>query len=56
MIRQDNFLARNGREKILYVLNLSKRKLGLLIPFCSQMVAQAFQPVLTQSKACGYPK
>jgi hypothetical protein len=27
-----------------------------LIPFCSQMVAQAFQPVLTQAKACGYQK
>jgi hypothetical protein len=27
---------------------------GHVIPSCSQMVAQAFQPVQAQAKACGY--
>jgi len=30
--------------------------LGSLIPDCSQRVAQAFQPVQAQAKACGYRK
>ncbi|HZK13773.1 MAG TPA: hypothetical protein VFC55_04595, partial [Desulfobaccales bacterium] len=29
---------------------------GDLIPDCSQGVAQAFQPVQAQAKACGYKK